>query len=143
MARPRPKTPTEHPSEGAHAIAAIVQGSPKNLDNEEVRMSLSTHVLDAVHGLPAHGLAVKLERRDDSAWTLLAQRITDVDGRIPDLSTGLAEGVYRIVFDTEHYLDVETFYPEVAITFRVTSAGEHYHVPLLLSPYAYSTYRGS
>ncbi len=106
-------------------------------------MSLSTHVLDAVHGRPAHGVGVRLEQRGTAGWTVLAERVTGSDGRIPDLSTGLAAGSYRLVFDTESYLGPESFYPEVIITFRVTGAGEHYHVPLLLSPFAYSTYRGS
>ena len=107
-------------------------------------MSLSTHVLDAVHGRPAHGVPVRLERRGaDGGWTLLIERVTGIDGRIADLSTGLAAGCYRLVFDTEHYLGPESFYPEVVITFRAEGAGQHYHVPLLLSPFAYSTYRGS
>jgi len=106
-------------------------------------MSLSTHVLDAVLGAPAHGVPVRLERRGPAGWTLLAERVTGPDGRIADLSTGLAAGSYRLVFDTGSYLGPEAFYPEVAITFQVSGAGQHYHVPLLLSPYAYSTYRGS
>jgi 5-hydroxyisourate hydrolase len=106
-------------------------------------MSLSTHVLDAVLGAPAHGVPVRLEQRGPDGWTLLAERVTGADGRIPDLSTGLAAGSYRLVFDTGSYLGPEAFYPEVVVTFRVTGAGQHYHVPLLLSPFAYSTYRGS
>jgi 5-hydroxyisourate hydrolase len=106
-------------------------------------MSLSTHVLDAVLGGPAHGVPVRLERRGPDGWTLLAERVTGADGRIADLSPGLAAGSYRLVFDTGSYLGPEAFYPEVVVTFRVTGAGQHYHVPLLLSPFAYSTYRGS
>lgn len=106
-------------------------------------MSLSTHVLDAVLGAPAPGVPVRLEQRGPDGWTLLAERVTGADGRIADLSTGLAAGSYRLVFDTGSYLGPEAFYPEVVITFRVSGAGQHYHVPLLLSPYAYSTYRGS
>jgi 5-hydroxyisourate hydrolase len=110
-------------------------------------MSLSTHVLDTVLGRPAAGVAVQLEQHDAGGWALLAERVTDSDGRIADLSAGLAPGIYRLTFATEPYLSRHTdrpcFYPEVVLTFRADSAGEHYHVPLLLSPYAYSTYRGS
>jgi 5-hydroxyisourate hydrolase len=106
-------------------------------------MSLSTHVLDAVRGRPAAGVPVRLEQRGPAGWTLLAERVTGPDGRIADLSTGLAAGSYRLVFDTGSYLGPEAFYPEVVLTFRASGAGQHYHVPLLLSPYAYSTYRGS
>lgn len=106
-------------------------------------MSLSTHVLDAVTGRPAHDVPVRLEQHRPDGWTLLAERVTDSDGRIADLSTGLAAGNYRLVFDTGSYLGPEAFYPEVIVTFRAEGAGQHYHVPLLLSPYAYSTYRGS
>jgi 5-hydroxyisourate hydrolase len=106
-------------------------------------VSLSTHVLDAVHGRPAHGVPVRLEQRGPDGWIPLADRVTGADGRIADLSTGLAAGTYRLVFDTESYLGPQAFYPEVVITFRVEGAGQHYHVPLLLSPFAYSTYRGS
>lgn len=74
--------------------------------------------------------------------TVLARAETDADGRVPELATDLNEGVYRIAFAVEDYLG-ETFYPEVVIAFRVSSGAEHHHVPLLLSPYAYSTYRGS
>ncbi|RZQ63949.1 hydroxyisourate hydrolase [Amycolatopsis suaedae] len=101
-------------------------------------MSLSTHVLDAAAGRPAAGMAVRLDRRDGAGWTTVTSAHTDDDGRITGWST--REGVYRLVFDTDR---PGTFYPEVAVTFRVTDPGEHHHVPLLLSPFAYSTYRGS
>jgi 5-hydroxyisourate hydrolase len=106
-------------------------------------MSLSTHVLDAVHGRPAQGVPVRLEQRDTAGWLPLTERVTGTDGRIPDLSPGLAAGTYRLIFDTESYLGPQAFYPEVVVSFRVEGAGQHYHVPLLLSPFAYSTYRGS
>jgi 5-hydroxyisourate hydrolase len=106
-------------------------------------VSLSTHVLDAVQGRPAHGVPVRLEQRDADGWHTLAERVTGLDGRISDLSPGLAAGQYRLVFDTESYLGPQAFYPEVVVSFRVEGAGQHYHVPLLLSPFAYSTYRGS
>jgi 5-hydroxyisourate hydrolase len=106
-------------------------------------MSLSTHVLDAVTGRPAAGLIVRLERQASTEWLLLDEQPTDADGRISDLGGMLAIGTHRITFATEDYFDVPTFYPQVAVSFRVTDAAQDYHVPLLLSPFAYSTYRGS
>jgi 5-hydroxyisourate hydrolase len=102
-------------------------------------MSLSTHVLDAARGRPAAGVPVRLDRRDGDAWERVAEARTDDDGRAGGLAPPLT-GTYRLVFDTAAHSD---FFPEVAIAFTVTDPGEHYHVPLLLSPYAYSTYRGS
>jgi 5-hydroxyisourate hydrolase len=102
-------------------------------------MSLSTHVLDAARGRPAPNVPVRLERRDGDGWERVAEARTDADGRVRDLPPP-GEGTYRLVFDTTGISD---FYPEVAVAFTVTDPGEHYHVPLLLSPYAYSTYRGS
>ncbi|MGK8485537.1 hydroxyisourate hydrolase [Nocardia asiatica] len=103
--------------------------------------TLSTHVLDALCGAPAAGVTVTLyrqERRLDAGET-------DADGRVRALGDALEPGTYRLVFDTGAYFaarEVETFYPEVAIAFAVTE-DRHYHVPLLLSPFAFSTYRGS
>ncbi len=105
--------------------------------------TLSTHVLDAVSGVPAVGVAVTLT---DAASAVLATATTDDDGRVKSLSDDLEPGIYRLSFETAGYftsIDVQGFYPEVVIAFEVTDAGAHYHVPLLLSPYAYSTYRGS
>ncbi len=123
-------------------------------------MSISTHVLDATTGRPAAGLELVLSRQDGDRWQELARRRTDADGRVGDLGSdapaapaaatgpGASPGVYQIVFLTEAYLKAqspafETFYPEVVVIFRVTDPAAHHHVPLLLSPYAYSTYRGS
>ena len=106
-------------------------------------MSISTHVLDARTGRPATGLEVTLDRRQDGAWQQLGRWMTDADGRVGDLAAEVPAGVYRISFAAEAYLAAETFYPEIVVVFRVTSPGAHYHVPLLLSPFAYSTYRGS
>lgn len=108
-------------------------------------MSLSTHVLDASAGRPAAGIAVRLERRAGNGWELVASDTTDGDGRIRELGKPGA-GVHRISFDTGSYFaahSVAAFYPEVQVVFEITEPGEHYHVPLLLSPYAFSTYRGS
>lgn len=108
-------------------------------------MSLSTHVLDAMTGRPAAGVAVRLESRVDDGWRTVAEGRTDADGRIGALGDP-GQGVHRLRFDTgAHFATagVETFYPEVTVTFTVVDAGAHHHVPLLLSPFAYSTYRGS
>lgn len=104
-------------------------------------MSLSTHVLDAAKGLPAAGLAVRLDRRDAAGgWTTLAEARTDADGRIKEWGIEPAAGVHRLTFDTAGLSD---FYPEVTVAFTITDPGRHLHVPLLISPFAYSTYRGS
>jgi 5-hydroxyisourate hydrolase len=108
-------------------------------------MSLSTHVLDATSGRPAAGVTVRLEDRVDGEWRPAAEAQTDADGRVGALGDP-GEGVHRLRFDTGAYFgaaEVATFYPEVTVTFTVTDAGAHHHVPLLLSPFAYSTYRGS
>ncbi|WP_067815647.1 hydroxyisourate hydrolase [Nocardia inohanensis] len=104
--------------------------------------SLSTHVLDAVRGAPATGVAVTLF---DSGGNELASGSTDADGRVGALGPDLSPGIHRLVFGTADYFaaqGVDAFYPEVSIAFTVGSE-RHYHVPLLLSPFAYSTYRGS
>lgn len=106
-------------------------------------MSLSTHVLDATSGRPAAGVAVVLT---DAGGAVLTEATTNDDGRVPSLGDDLVPGVYRLRFDTATYFasqSVTGFYPEVVIAFEITDPGSHYHVPVLLSPYAYSTYRGS
>lgn len=109
-------------------------------------MSLSTHVLDATTGLPASGVRVVLESRGPSEeWARAAEAHTDDDGRVRELGAPGA-GVHRLSFDTGAYFaarDVPSFYPEVTVTFEVVDPAAHHHVPLLLSPFAYSTYRGS
>jgi 5-hydroxyisourate hydrolase len=109
--------------------------------------TLSTHVLDAASGNPAGGMRVALEHRDaDGRWRPLGDGVTDADGRVRDLASGgLVAGPHRLVFATGDYFTATGqagFYPEVSVTFNVTDE-RHYHVPLLLSPYAFSTYRGS
>ncbi len=110
--------------------------------------SVSTHVLDISRGKPAAGVPVRLETREGDAWKETGGGKTDADGRFKDLvpEGTLVAGTYRITFDTGAYFTtqgVEGFYPEAAIVFVVKDAAAHYHVPLLLSPYGYSTYRGS
>lgn len=108
--------------------------------------TVTTHVLDAALGRPATGVAVRLEHVLEDAVRSVADGVTDFDGRWLIGPDGLAAGTYRLVFDTGGYFATirqPSIYPEVAVTFVLDDEGEHLHVPLLLSPYAYSTYRGS
>ncbi|MBP2477380.1 5-hydroxyisourate hydrolase [Crossiella equi] len=107
-------------------------------------MAISTHVLDAALGRPAAGVAVTLEHLVNAVWTVVASGVTDEDGRLRELP--IAGGAHRLVFQTGAYLEASdrpVFYPEVVISFLVADPEQHHHVPLLLSPFAYSTYRGS
>jgi 5-hydroxyisourate hydrolase len=109
-------------------------------------MSVSTHVLDLVTGKPAADLAVTLEARVGDAFRPLAAARTDADGRVKDLvpREAGAAGVFRIRFETAAWFGARpTFYPYVEIVFEVVDPAAHHHVPLLLGPYGYSTYRGS
>lgn len=107
---------------------------------------VTTHILDTGAGRPAADVAVVLYAQDSNGWSRLADSSTDADGRAKDLGPEeLAPGTYRLNFSTGDYYarqGTATFFPEVDLIFQVTGA-EHYHVPLLLSPFAYSTYRGS
>jgi len=112
--------------------------------------AITTHVLDTSRGKPAVGVSVLLERRaghDD--WHAVGRGDTDADGRVRELIPDggpLIQGVYRMKFDTGRYFDalgVQAFYPEVVVVFEATPDDAHYHVPLLLSPFGYSTYRGT
>jgi 5-hydroxyisourate hydrolase len=104
---------------------------------------ITTHVLDTASGRPAEGVPVSLEREAESGWQLIGRSKTDPDGRVSDLlCSPPEEGRYRLTFDTGAYFEAG-FYPEVSVTFAVEAGAEHYHVPLLLSPFGYSTYRGS
>lgn len=110
---------------------------------------ITTHVLDTARGRPAHGVPVLLEVKEGDAWRELGRAATDADGRARQLlpqGVALAAGVYRLTFLTGTYFDglgIEGFYSEVTIVFSVRDPDQHYHVPLLLSPFGYSTYRGS
>ncbi len=114
---------------------------------------ITSHVLDTALGRPAHGLAVRLDALDGAGtWQTLADRVTSEDGRVTDLlpAAPLAPRTYRLTFATGAYFAGSgrpTFYPRVEVVFDVTAAaaaaGEHFHVPLLVSPFGYSTYRGS
>jgi len=111
---------------------------------------ITTHVLDTSAGRPAEGVAVRLERREgeDGEWRELAVGRTDADGRVPDLLSGeaLEPARYRIRVEVGPYFaarGVHAFYPYAEVVFTVREPGGHYHVPLLLSPFGYTTYRGS
>jgi 5-hydroxyisourate hydrolase len=109
---------------------------------------ITTHVLDTARGEAATGVTVILEMRQASEWTPVGRGETDGKGRVTSLTEGpIAPGIYRLTFDVGAYhrecgLAV-TFFPEVKITFNVRDPDEHYHLPLLLSPFGYSTYRGA
>ncbi|MFZ5482133.1 MAG: hydroxyisourate hydrolase [Myxococcota bacterium] len=102
---------------------------------------ITTHVLDVARGRPAAGVPVTLDRLDGD-WVRVGEGVTDADGRCKTLISGpAAPGTWRLTFDTGAY-DPDGFFPEAVIVFRVRDA-RHHHVPLLLSPFGYSTYRGS
>jgi 5-hydroxyisourate hydrolase len=114
---------------------------------------LSTHVLDTAAGRPAAGVPVRLEVQREGEWSELARATTNADGRVAALlppGTALEAATYRLTFDTAAYQAARAgagfypgFYPWVSVVFTVRDPGQHHHVPLLLSPYGYSTYRGS
>jgi len=112
-------------------------------------MGISTHILDVTLGRPAADVAITLERQTEAGWQPLGAGRTDADGRVKSLlpeGHRLEAGVLRATFAVEPYLLARHgrgFYPEVSIVFRVEQPAEHFHVPLLLSPFGYSTYRGS
>ena len=117
-------------------------------------MGLSTHVLDTMHGTPAAGMAVALYTTDDDQACLVKQFVLNADGRNPDGllfdHTNLKKGTYRLVFDVAGYfkarnvaLPEPNFLNRVSLDFGVADTAQHYHVPLLVSPWSYSTYRGS
>lgn len=110
-------------------------------------MAITTHILDTATGRPAVGVPVRLERHEGAGvgWAAVGAGNTDDDGRVKTLlpaGTPAPHGLYRISFDTAAYLGPSAFFPEVHIVFAVRD-DRHHHVPLLLSPFGYSTYRGS
>lgn len=111
---------------------------------------ISTHILDTTHGKPAPAVPVSLDFREPTgAWRQVSCRQTDSDGRCSQLLPGdesLVEGIYRLTFDTAAYFGsqgIRGLYPFVEITFQVRSGESHFHIPLLLNPNGYTTYRGS
>jgi 5-hydroxyisourate hydrolase len=110
---------------------------------------ITTHVLDTAKGIPAENVPIQLESWINSEWQLLARGSTNADGRLTNLLEpgSLSKGNYRISFDVEKYFSSQNiqsfFYHVVRIEFEILNPEQHYHVPLLLSPFGYSTYRGS
>lgn len=107
---------------------------------------ISTHVLDLHSGKGGTGIAVTLEVKEKSGWKKLSSGNTDENGRIKVFPNDpkIAPGTYRLTFDLgKFYGGKSTFFPEAIVTFNVESSEQHYHVPLVLSPYGYSTYRGN
>jgi 5-hydroxyisourate hydrolase len=105
---------------------------------------VTAHVLDATNGVPAQGISISLA---DATGAQTAHAVTDEQGRVSSLGPSeLPPGSYRLTFATGAYFaaqHTECFHPEVVVTFEITSPGQHYHIPLLLSPFAFTTYRGS
>jgi len=114
---------------------------------------ITSHVLDTSLGKPAEGIEISLRQLVDGELRVLGAAITNADGRIANFDTGasaktdpLDQGLYQLHFALDPYFEStgrESFYPDVVITFKVAGDGQHYHVPLLLNPFGYSTYRGS
>ena len=112
-------------------------------------LSISTHVLDTSIGRPAAGIRVQLERRGGDDWRVVASGEANADGRVPNLvpdGAVVEPGEFRLTFDTRRYFaasSTATLYPAISVVFEVAGGQSHYHVPLLLSPFGYTTYRGS
>jgi 5-hydroxyisourate hydrolase len=125
---------------GLAALSSLAHAAPN---------PLSVHVLNLVTGTPSAGINVTLERHEGSTWQSLAQGTTNEQGRIAELfpaGSALTKGEYRVVFKTGDYYKhagQESFFPEIPVIFEVKQTDQHYHIPLLLSPYGFSTYRGS
>jgi 5-hydroxyisourate hydrolase len=110
---------------------------------------ITTHILDIARGAPAEGVAISLHRQEGDNWSEVGAGRTNADGRIPDLCTAgevLPAGTYRMHFETAAYFEGNgdpVFYPWADVVFCMGGDGQHYHIPLLLSPFGHSTYRGS
>jgi 5-hydroxyisourate hydrolase len=108
---------------------------------------ITTHILDTVRGRPAAGVAARLEVQEPDGWREIGSGVTNADGRIMDLGpANLGAGNYRIAVDTGAYyrqIEMESFFTSVCLGFALLDPAQHYHVPLLISPFAISTYRGS
>lgn len=123
----------------------------KILDKANWKLAVSqvtTHVLDTSAGMPGNNITIRLKQLNDEIWETIAQGVTNVDGRIADLLPQeriIARGNYKMVFETGDYFDSQKmtgFYPQVDIQFTVFDS-KHYHIPLLINPFGYTTYRGS
>ncbi|CAB4056509.1 uraH [Lepeophtheirus salmonis] len=117
--------------------------APKTHDNP-----LSSHVLDTSKGCPAEGIKIKLFKQKDHDWKLIGEKITNQDGRVSGFLgwEDFNAGLYKLHFEVSEYFDktkTEAFFPYVEIVFKIKDPESHYHVPILLNPYGYTTYRGS
>eukprot|EP00040_Diaphanoeca_grandis_P001200 m.17745 g.17745 ORF g.17745 m.17745 type:complete len:141 (+) comp11657_c0_seq2:52-474(+) len=128
----------------------IQQVSENSVNSMAQKSPITTHILDTALGKPGAGVNVSLwQQTSEGQWGAVGQGITNSDGRCPTLVTdanNFTAGIYRIDFETAKYFkdaNRETFFPMCQITFEVKDTTQHYHVPLLLSPFSYSTYRGS
>ena len=110
---------------------------------------ITSHILDTTLGLPARQVFITLMQQHDDDWLMLGSALTNDDGRVSDFTESdevLAAGIYKLTFYLADYyaaMSQKSFYPQVDVTFEIEGDGQHYHVPLLLNPYGYSTYRGS
>lgn len=125
-------------------ISAFAFGQKK-----DTTYQLSSHILDVSKGMPAPGVTIKLEKFNEAkkSWTFVEEKVTDKNGRVPDfLSNDQSNlGIYKLTYYTSDYfkkMNTESFYPWVEVVFQITNA-DHYHVPITLSAYGYSTYRGN
>ncbi|QOW08910.1 hydroxyisourate hydrolase [Kaistella flava (ex Peng et al. 2021)] len=125
-------------------ISAFAFGQKK-----EVTYQLSSHILDVSKGMPAPGVTIKLEKFNEAkkTWTSVQEKVTDKNGRVPDFLPNDKSnlGIYKLTYYTSEYfkkMNTESFYPWVEVVFQITN-GDHYHVPITLSAYGYSTYRGN
>lgn len=134
---------------GSLTLSALTGRFAGTAEKPSATSPLSTHVLNTTTGKPASGVKVMLQRQAGQGWEELKRGETDGRGRISDLSVAgeaLPTGSYRLIFETGEYFKTQgtsTFFPRVEIVFVIEKTDEHYHIPLLISPYGYSTYRGS
>ncbi len=117
--------------------------------NTEKTYQLSSHILDVSKGMPASGVTIKLEKFNETnkTWISVEEKVTDKNGRVPDFldSSAANNGIYKLTYYTKDYFTkngTESFYPWVEVVFEIINK-EHYHVPITLSAYGYSTYRGN
>jgi 5-hydroxyisourate hydrolase len=110
------------------------------------RSPITTHILDLAKGKAASGVPVLLEKKDGAHWREIAKATSGVDGRVENLltpGTQAESGLYRLVFSLDNYYEEKSFYPTAEVTFRLQNPEQHYHIPLLISNYGFSTYRGT
>ncbi len=131
-------------------LLTALLNAAESVDNPPAKRNpISTHVLNTASGKPAAGVAIVLQYQAGKNWEELGRGLTDLQGRAADLYLSkkpLQAGTYRLVYETGVYFKgqgTKTFFPQVEIIFEIEKTDEHYHVPLLLSPFGYSTYRGS